>query len=69
MKNKTELSEDEVTSNFYTSLSEALRMLDEDCSPLRFEVFLAYCQIIKQSDDEIIDHAEVMYQAMMEWDL
>ena len=53
----------------YDDLNEALTMLDKDCDPLKFEVFVTYTNMV--ANGALTDHKpqDVMLHAMMEWDL
>ena len=60
---------DELKNEFYSSMAEALRMLEEDCEPLKLEVFVTYSQMVNADKEGSLNPSDIMLHAMMEWDL
>ncbi|MDB4261444.1 hypothetical protein N9878_01115 [bacterium] len=50
-------------------LSSALNMLESECEPLKFEVFMSFVGMVADGKLKEFGPDDVMLHAMMEWDL
>ena len=55
--------------DLYCSFSVALNMLENDCEPLKFEVFMTYTNMISNGALKEFKAKDVMLHAMAEWDI
>jgi len=63
------LDESSQGGDYYNSFSDALKMLERQCDPLKFEVFMTYTNMISEGALKEFKPNDVMLHAMMEWDL
>lgn len=53
----------------YEDMAEALRMLEQDCEPLKFEVFLTFTELVDSGQLKEYKPQDIVLHAMMDWDL
>ncbi len=63
-----------MSEQYYQDLSIALAMLEKDCEPLKFEVFMTFIELIRKDErGELCKSLKsvdlIMIEAMASWDL
>ena len=58
-----------MASATYEDFADSLNMLENDCEPLKFEVFVTYSKMIAGGAHLEFKPQDIMLHAMMEWDL